>query len=72
MGISINKAQRNILTLQKYAQGTIEKSFLIECYKAWEGYDDSSYSYPHWQLRALEKRYGMTTADIKRLYNIKL
>jgi hypothetical protein len=67
----MNKAQKNLIQIMKVAEGSQAQAFLHECYKAWEGYDDSNYSYPHWQLRALEKKYGMTVGDIKNLYNIK-
>lgn len=67
----MNRAQKRIKELLAVAKGEVEREYLNECYKAWEGYDDRNYSYPAWQLRAIEKKYGMTTADIKELYNVK-
>lgn len=67
----MNKAQKHIKKLLEVAEGELEIEYLNACYDAWEGYEDSQYSYPFWQLRKLEKQYGCTTTEIKHMYNVK-
>lgn len=68
--IPMNRAQKNIYDLAQrvYQTDTNSLEFLRGCYKAWSGYDDSSYSYPAHQLRGLEKKYGTTMAEIALRY----
>lgn len=68
----LNTAQKNIKELQAVATGEVELEFLAECFKAWEGYSDMMYSYPHWQLRKLEEKYGTTCHQIKQMYHLEL
>lgn len=68
----MNKAQKNLKVLISAAVLEKEKEFLQKCYEAWEGYEDSNYSYPAWQLKAISEKYGMTTNEIKLKYKINL
>lgn len=67
----MNTGQKNLhdlmLDWMKAGKSSLEREyeFLVKCHEAWEGFDDSCYSYPHWQLRALEAEYGLTVAGIK-------
>lgn len=71
MKMTMNRAQTRLIELKLKIPDnrTHEHNFLTECIKAWAPYDDMQYSYPVWQLRALEKKYGTTVADIKTKYS---
>ena len=45
-----------------------ERRFIKECINAWNGYTDLESSYPHWQLRRIEKDYSLIIADIYNKY----
>lgn len=66
----MNKAQKNFveLKLRVPLNRQYEHEFLAGCIKAWDGYDDMEYSYPAWQLRGLEEKYGTTVNLISRKY----
>lgn len=44
------------------------RTFLQKCYKAWDGYSEDQYSYPHWQLRKLEEGFGFTVWELNKRY----
>lgn len=68
----VNKAQKNLRELMEkllqkgFSSESKEFEFLAKCSEAWAPYDDMQYSYPAWQLRALEAEYGMTVSDINK------
>lgn len=66
----MNTAQKNLLELKSKIPTTkmLVHNFLQECIDAWAPYDEMQYSYPHWQLRALEKKYDLTVADLNTKY----
>lgn len=67
----MNRAQETIMKLAARIpeEDTNAKMFLRAMYQAWEGYDDMMYSYPEHQIRAIEKLFSTTLADINEKYN---
>lgn len=69
----MHTAQKNLLELSHKipAEAVKDREFIHKCMKAWDGYDSMQYSYPHFQLEALEKEYGTTVAEIREKYSEK-
>lgn len=67
----MNSAQKRLveLKLKIPLNMPLEHNFIQDCIKAWDGYDEMGYSYPAWQLRGLEKKYGTEVSIINKKYN---
>lgn len=66
----MNTAQKNLTELlgKIPKEETKDREFIEKCIVVWDDYDDMSYSFPNWQLMALEKEYGTSVSSINRKY----